>query len=174
MTLSFSNKRPISIAIDISAVTRYARLMDPRLSLRRTPCFVPSLSRTLIPLFIFHPPHDGRSWPLLDEHKASATPLSLSLSSPLPVRHCSSLDLQIFPSIRSVSLSDLIKENTRNLDTHTHIYTYGHDDCIAFESSILSHDYETWFGWCSRERVDQILWNCSFSILWERWIIMDY
>lgn len=127
MTLSFSNKRPISIAIDISAVTRYARLMDPRLSLRRTPCFVPSLSRTLIPLFIFHPPRDGRSWPLLDEHKASATPLFLSLS--FFTFTCPSLflpRLANFP-LHSIGLSIRFNQGKhskpRYTYTHIHVWT---------------------------------------------------
>lgn len=156
MTLSFSNKRPISIAIDISAVTRYARLMDPRLSLRRTPCCPVPFTNPYPPFYLpsslpmedrgpcwtTHPPHSQQSI-----RRSSSLPLSLSLSalSPLPVRHCP--DLQILPSIRSLSLSlfDLIKENTRNA-RYTHTLDTMIASSIAFESSILSHDCETWHG----------------------------
>lgn len=154
MTLSFSNKRPISIAIDISAVTRYARLMDPRLSLRRTPCCPVPFTNPYPPFYL---PSDGRSWPLLDD---SPTPLAtkhpplffaapFSLSLPLlfhlylfvivpTCKFCPRFDL-------SLSLFDLIKENTRNA-RYTHTLDTMIASSIAFESSILSHDCETWHG----------------------------
>lgn len=138
MTLSFSNKRPISIAIDISAVTRYARLMDPRLSLRRTPCCPVPFTNPYPPFYlprwkIVAPV--GRAHPLPQSIRhSSAHPLSLSLFLHLYlfVVLPPSPDLQILPSIRSVSLSDLIKENTRNA-RYTHTYVrIGHDDCIEY------------------------------------------
>ena len=157
MTLSFSNKRPISIAIDISAVTRYARLMDPRLSLRRTPCCPVPFTNPYPPFYLpsslpmedrgpcwtTHPPHSQQSI-----RRSSSLPLSLSLSLCSFTFTCSSLsDLQILPSIRSLSLSlfDLIKENTRNA-RYTHTLDTMIASSIAFESSILSHDCETWHG----------------------------
>lgn len=109
--LSFSNKRPISIAIGISrTVTRYARLMDPRSSPLSRPFheplspFLSSLDR-MAPMLWAHPYIKG---------------LYLSPSF-VVLAH----DLQILPSICSrlvsVFLFDLIKENTRNLgrDAHT-------------------------------------------------------
>lgn len=144
MTLSFSNKRPISIAIDISAVTRYARLMDPRLSLRRTPCCPVPFTNPYPPFYLpsslpmedrgpcwtTHPPHSQQSI-----RRSSSLPLSLSLSalSPLPVRHCP--DLQILPSIRSLSLSlrfNQGKHSKRSI--HAHI---GHDDRIEYRFRIF-------------------------------------
>lgn len=112
VTLSFSNKRPISIAIDISAATRYARLMDP---LRRALCpFHEPLSPFLSSI---HP--DGRSAP------AASTPLaaiSLFLHlylSLLPLPTCKFRSR--FDRSLSLSLSDLIKENTRHTHTIAHI-----------------------------------------------------
>lgn len=144
MTLSFSNKRPISIAIDISAVTRYARLMDPRFSLRRTPCCPVPFTNPYPPFYLpsslpmedrgpcwtTHPPHSQQSI-----RRSSSLPLSLSLSalSPLPVRHCP--DLQILPSIRSLSLSlrfNQGKHSKRSI--HAHI---GHDDRIEYRFRIF-------------------------------------
>ena len=144
MTLSFSNKRPISIAIDISAVTRYARLMDPRLSLRRTPCCPVPFTNPYPPFYLPSslPMEDrGPCWtthpPLSQQsiRRSSSLPLSLSLSalSPLPVRHCP--DLQILPSIRSLSLSlrfNQGKHSKRSI--HAHI---GHDDRIEYRFRIF-------------------------------------
>lgn len=152
MTLSFSNKRPISIAIDISAVTRYARLMDPRLSLRRTPCCPVPFTNPYPPFYL---PSDGRSWPLLDDSPTPlatkhpplffAAPFSLSLCS--FTFTCSSLSRLANFALDSISLSlfDLIKENTRNA-RYTHTLDTMIASSIAFESSILSHDCETWHG----------------------------
>lgn len=144
MTLSFSNKRPISIAIDISAVTRYARLMDPRFSLRRTPCCPVPFTNPYPPFYLPSslPMEDrGPCWtthpPLSQQsiRRSSSLPLSLSLSalSPLPVRHCP--DLQILPSIRSLSLSlrfNQGKHSKRSI--HAHI---GHDDRIEYRFRIF-------------------------------------
>lgn len=106
VTLSFSNKRPISIAIDISAATRYARLMDP---LRRALCpFHEPLSPFLSSI---HP--DGRSAPV------ASTPLSLSFFT----FTCLSLFL---PRLANFDRSLALRFNQGKHSTHTHTYTIVH------------------------------------------------
>lgn len=140
MTLSFSNKRPISIAIDISAVTRYARLMDPRLSLRRTPCCPVPFTNPYPPFYL---PSDGRSWPLLGDSPTPlatkhpplffAAPFSLSLCS--FTFTCSSLSRLANFALDSISLSlrfNQGKHSKRSI--HAHI---GHDDRIEYRFRIF-------------------------------------
>lgn len=128
MTLSFSNKRPISIAIDISAVTRCARLMDPRLSLRRTPCCPVPFTNPYPPFYlprwkIVAPV--GRAHPLPQSIRhSSALPLSLFLPSPLPVCRSSSLARLANFALDSIGLSlrfNQGKHSKRSI--HAHIRT---------------------------------------------------
>ena len=156
---SFSNKRPISIAIGICTVTRYARLMDPRAPLR---CLVPFTS----PYPPFYLPLSSMQRPLLWVHPYIKH-LSISLSLPLSLcwivlAH----DLQILPSIwsRSVPLSlsfslfDLIKENTRNLVPRcTRAYIVNLPRSSTTLSGLLSRDTV----WVSLER--RIVYRCIFE-----------
>lgn len=140
--LSFSNKRPISIAIGISrTVTRYARLMDPRSSLLSRPFHEP-----LSPFLSYL---DGMA-PMLWAHPYIK---GLYLSPSFVVL---AHDLQILPSIcsRLVSLFlfDLIKENTRNLGRDAH--TRASSRICLFRGTL---DYHRWLShdavWILKRRV---------------------
>lgn len=146
MTLSFSNKRPISIAIDISAVTRYARLMDPRFSLRRTPCCPVPFTNPYPPFYLpsslpmedrgpcwtTHPPHSQQSI-----RRSSSLPLSLSLSLCSFTFTCSSLSRLANFALDSISLSLSLRFNQgkhSKRSIHAHI---GHDDRIEYRFRIF-------------------------------------